>query len=310
MSAKESLAAKNDPHAPDPGANGLYTSITPGYFDAIGVRLLRGRDFTQTEAETKDSPPVAILDEEMAKKLFPNSDPIGQHIRYTQPPADGSPAELEVVGIVSKHLHDVQTSTIVRRIFVPLAQHYGGNVFLHLRLAGNDRAAVLNAIPTLRQTLRSIDPDLPVLRIIPFTDLMEKDVGLWIIRLGATLFGVFGGIALVLAVVGVYGVKAYTVARRTREIGIRMALGARRRDVFALIMKQGALQTAFAVAIGLLFALGAGRVLSQILFNVSAADPGSLLLASGVLAAAALLACFFPARRATRVDPIGALRTE
>jgi putative ABC transport system permease protein len=105
-------------------------------------------------------------------------------------------------------------------------------------------------------------------------------------------------------------VKAYTVARRTREIGIRMALGARRQDVFALIMKQGALQTGFAVAVGLLLALGAGRVLSQILYNVSPADPGALLVSTLMLAAAALLACFLPARRATRVNPITALRTE
>lgn len=310
MAASDAPAAKADPNAPDSGANGLYTSITPGYFDAIGVRLLRGRDFTQTEAENKDSPPVAILDEEMAKKLFPNSDAVGQHIRYTQAPSDGSPSELEVVGVVSKHLHDVQSDTLTRRIFVPLAQKYYGDVFLHVRLASNDRAAVLNAIPTLRQTLRSVDPDLPVLRIVPFTDLMEKNVGLWVVRLGAALFGVFGGIALLLAVVGVYGVKAYTVARRTREIGIRMALGAHRGDVFGLIMKQGALQTGFAVLIGLLLALAAGRVLSQILFNVSPADPSSLLVSTIMLASAALLACFLPARRATRVNPMTALRTE
>ncbi len=310
MSASDAPAAKTDVNAPDPGASGLYTSITPGYFDAIGVRLLRGRDFTQTEVENKNSPPVAILDEEMAKKLFPKSDAIGQHIRYTQASADGSPSELEVVGVVNKHLHDVQSDTIVRRIFVPLAQKYYGNVYLHVRLASNDRGAVLNAIPTLRQALRALDPDLPVLRIVPFTDLMQKNVGLWVVRLGAALFGVFGGIALLLAVVGVYGVKAYTVARRTREIGIRMALGAHRGDVFALIMKQGVLQTGFAVIIGLFLALGAGRVLSQILFNVSPADPGSLIVSTVMLTAAALLACFLPARRATRVNPMTALRTE
>ncbi len=311
MSASEApAAAKADANAPDPGTNGLYTSITPGYFNSIGVRLLRGRDFTQTEAESKDSPPVAILDEEMAKKLFPNTDPIGQHVRYTQAPADGSPSELEVVGVVSKHLHDVQNDTLIRRLFVPLAQRYYPDVYLHVRLTNTDRAAVANFIPSLRQALRSVDPDLPILRIIPFTDLIEKNVGLWIVRLGAVLFGVFGAIALLLAVVGVYGVKAYAVARRTREIGIRMALGAHRGDVFALIMKQGALQTGFAVVIGLLLALAAGRVLSQILYNVSPADPGALIISAVLLAAAALLACFFPARRATRVNPMTALRTE
>jgi len=308
MSAKEAMPA--DPKAPDPGASGLYTAITPGYFDAIGVRLSRGRDFTQAEAENKDAPRVAIIDEEMAKKLFPNAEALGQHLRFTQPPQDGSPNDMEVVGIVNAHRHDVQNDTLKRRLFVPLAQGYAGNVFLHVRLSTKDRRAVVALIPTLRQTLQNIDPDLPILNITPFSDLVQKSVGLWVVRLGAVLFGVFGGIALLLAVVGVYGVKAYAVACRTREIGIRMALGAHRRDVFALIMRQGAMQTALAVAIGLLLSLGAGRVLSQILYEVSPADPIVLVLSSALLAAAALLACFFPAHRATRVSPMTALRTE
>jgi putative ABC transport system permease protein len=309
MSAKESLT-KTDPKAPDPGANALFTAITPGYFDAIGVRLLRGRDFTQAEAENKETRHVAILDEEMAKKLFPNEDALGQHIRYTQPPRDGSPNDWEIVGIVNQHRHDVQNDTINRRLFVPLAHGYSGNVFLHVRIAAKDRHAVIGLIPTMRQVLRNVDPDLPVLDIESFSDLVGKSVGLWIVRLGATLFGVFGGIALLLAVVGVYGVKAYAVACRTREIGIRMALGARRGDVFALIMRQGALQTALAVGVGILISLAAGRVLSQILYQVSPADPFALAFSSIILAAAALLACFLPARRATYVNPIVALRTE
>src|SRR5437868_8427932 len=165
-------------------------------------------------------------------------------------------------------------------------------------------------IPAERQMLRDIDPELPVLTIAPFTDRVEKCVGLWVVRLGALLFGAFGGIALLLAVVGVYGVKAYAVACRTREIGIRMALGARRGDVFALIMRQGAMQTALAVGVGILLSLAAGRVLAQILYQVSPSDPFALIISSLTLAAAALLACFLPAQRATRVNPITALRTE
>ena len=308
MSVRATLST--DPKAPDPGASALYTAITPGYFDAIGVKLLRGRDFTQAECENKDTRRVAILDEEMAKKLFPNEDAIGQHVRYTIPPRDGSPNDMEVVGVVGTHRHDVQNDTVLTRLFVPFAQGYSGNVFLHLRLNTQDRHAVAGMIPTMRQTLRNIDPDLPILSIAPFVDLTERSVGLWIVRLGATLFGAFGGIALLLAVVGVYGVKAYAVACRTREIGIRMALGAHRGDVFALIMRQGALQTALAVSVGLLLALAAGRVLSQILYQVSPADPFALFFSSMILAAAALLACFLPARRATRVNPMVALRTE
>jgi len=310
MPASEAATVRTDPNALDPGAGGLFTAITPGYFDAIGVHLLRGRDFTKTEAENKDSPRVAIIDEKMASKLFPNGDAIGQRIRYTNPPADGSPAEMEVVGIVNWHRHEVQNQGSQRRLFVPLAQSYNGNVYFHVRLASTDRKAVAAMIPTLRQALREVDPNLPVLKITPFTDFLEQSVGLWIVRLGAVLFGVFGGIALLLAVVGVYGVKSYAVARRTREIGIRMALGAHPRDVFSLIMKQGALQTGFALAIGLLLALAAGRLLTQILYQVSPADPAALITSSVLLSAAALLACFFPARRATKVSPMTALRTE
>jgi ABC-type antimicrobial peptide transport system permease subunit len=204
----------------------------------------------------------------------------------------------------------VQNDTLNRRLFVPLAQGYNGNVYLHVRLATKDRDVVAAFIPTVRQTLRSVVPDLPLLSIAPFVDLTEKSVGLWIVRLGALLFGAFGGIALLLAVIGVYGVKAYAVACRTREIGIRMALGAHRRDIFALIMRQGAMQTALAVFIGLLLCLAAGRVLSQILYEVSPGDPLALVISGALLAAAALLACFFPARRATHIEPLQALRTE
>lgn len=308
MSAREALPT--DSKAPDPGANALYTATTPGYFDAIGVKLLRGRDFTQSEAENKNGPRVAIIDDEMERKLFHNTDAIGQHIRYTQPPKDGSPSDMEIVGVVNSHRQNVQTDTLNQRLFVPLAQGYTGNVYLHLRFATKDRQALIQQIPTLRRTLRDIDPDLPILGIAPFSDLVEKSIDLWMVRIGAVLFGVFGGIALLLAVVGVYGVKAYAVACRTREIGIRMALGAHRRDVFVLIMRQGAMQTALAVAVGLLLSLVAGRILAQILYEVSPSDPFALVIASVILAAAALLACFLPARRATLVDPIQALRTE
>ena len=300
----------NDPKAPDPSVNSLYTAITTGYFDALGVKLLRGRDFTQGECESKDSRRVAIIDEEMAKKLFPNEDAIGQHVRYTQAPKDGAPNDLEIIGIVSKHRHDIQNDSIVCRLFVPLAQGYNGQTYLHVRLNTRDRHMVVAIMPTLRQALREIDPDLPLLQMTPYVDLVEKSPNLWIVKLGAMLFGAFGCIALLLAVVGVYGVKAYAVACRTREIGIRMALGAHRKDVFALIMRQGAMQTALAVSVGLLLSLAAGRVLSQILYGVSPTDPFALITSSLMLAAAALLACFLPARRATYVNPITALRTE
>ena len=308
MSTRTTLS--NDPKAPDPGATALYTASTPGYFEAIGVKLLRGRDFTQAECEDKNGRRVAIIDEEMAKKLFPNEDAVGQHVRYTIPPKDGSPNDMEVIGVVGTHRHDVQNDTPLTRLFVPFAQGYTGDVFLHVRFNTMDRQAVAGMTPSMRSTLHEIDPDLPLLSIAPWVDVMEKSVGLWIVKLGAILFGVFGAIALLLAVVGVYGVKAYAVACRTHEIGIRMALGAHRKDVFALIMRQGAIQTGLAVSLGLLLSLGAGRVLSQILYQVSPSDPFALITSSLLLALATLLACFLPARRAMHVNPITALRTE
>lgn len=303
-------AMPTDPKAVDPSVNALYTAITTDYFDALGVKLLRGRDFTQAECEQKEGRRVAIIDEELSKKLFPNEDAIGQHIRYTQPPKSGAPNDIEIVGVVSKHLHAVNTDSLVTRIFVPLAQGYDGQQFLHVRLNTQDRNAVIALIPTLRHVLNEIDPNLPLLQMTPFSDLMQRSPNLWIVKLGGKVFGAFGCIALILAVVGVYGVKAYAVACRTREIGIRMALGAHRKDVFALIMRQGALQTALAVSVGLFLSLAAGRVLAQILYGVSPSDPLALITSSVMLAAAALLACFLPARRATHVNPITALRTE
>ncbi len=311
MPASEAPApAKVDPNAPTPGSSGLYTAATPGYFRALGVPLLRGRDFTRNEAMDRAAPRVAIVDTVLAEKLFPKGDALGQRIRYTQAPTDGSPAEMEIVGICAAHSHDALSARQMGRLIVPYVSAFNGNVFVHVRFATTDAAAVAAAVNPVRAALRALDPDLPVLQVTPYSSLIGRSIGLWIVRIGAVLFGVFGAIALVLALVGVYGVKAYAVARRTREIGIRLALGANPRDVFALIMTQGALQTALAVGIGLLLSLGVGQLLSGLLYEVSPMDPFALLGSSALLTAAALLACYLPARRATRVSPVTALRAE
>ena len=311
IAANAAPVVTTDPNAPKPGAGGVYAAITPGYLDSIGVRLLRGRDFTANEAREKGTRRVTIIDEGMAEKLFPGTDALGQLVRYTQPPADGLPNELEVVGIVSRHRHDLQDKGgPTRRVYVPLAQAYSAGLFLSTRFTNQEAAAVMNAVSTLRKDLRQLDPELPILQMVPFATLTEKSITLWMVRLGAVMFGVFGGIALLLAVVGVYGVKAYAVERRTREIGIRMALGADRGDVFSLIMKQGALQTACAVGVGLVLSLLTGQALASMLFEVSSVDPVALGLAVVVLSLSTLLACYLPARRATKVSPMTALRTE
>ncbi len=310
IAANEAMPVTTDPKAPRPGAGGIDTSITPGYLASIGVKLLRGRDFTENEAREKDSPRVVIVDEGLAKKLFPNSDALGQHVRFTQPPTDGSPNDLEIVGIVNTHRHDVQDDNgPARHAYFPLAQRYNASVFLAVRFQTQDAAVVLANLATLRQSINA-DPELPLLQLLPFTNLLDRSISLWIVKLGAALFGVFGLIALLLATVGVYGVKAYAVQRRTREIGIRMALGADRSDVFALIMKQGAMQTAVSVAIGVGLSLLVGQALTSILYQVSPMDPVVLGTATLILAGATLLACFVPAKRATKVSPMTALRSE
>ncbi|HVZ63312.1 MAG TPA: ABC transporter permease [Lacunisphaera sp.] len=304
-------ATKTDPNAPTPGAGAIYSSVTPGYFAAAGIHLLRGRDFTENEARDKSSPRVVIVDEAMAKKLFPNRDALGQRVRYTQPPSDGSPAEMEVVGIVNQHRHDVMDKDGGSpHAFVPLAHAYNGSVFLLTRFATADAAQTAALVGTVRTALREVDSTLPILQMRPFSGMLEKSITLWIVRLGAVLFGIFGGIALLLAVVGVYGVKSYAVERRTREIGIRMALGANPGDVFHLVMKQGALQTAVSVVVGVVLSLLVGQALAAILFQVSPMDPLALGVSAVTLSVATLLACFVPAMRATRVSPMTALRTE
>jgi len=299
-------ATKADPKAPEPGSDALITSISERYFDAMGVRLLRGRTFNANEVRDEKSPGVAIIDEELAKRLFPKTDALGQRLRRTQEPTDGSPAEMEIVGICAAHRHDALQKQDRPRVFVPFAQSFQANAFFHIRSALPASAAV----PAIRGALQRIDPGMPLLGLNPMSDLVNRNIQLWIVRLGAALFGIFGFIALVLAVVGVYGVKSYTVARRTKEIGIRMAIGAHPRDVFRLIMKQGVFQTALALTIGLLLALLAGRLLASFLYQVSPIDPLALVLSGALLAAAALLACFLPARRAMKVSPVTALRSE
>ena len=162
----------------------------------------------------------------------------------------------------------------------------------------------------VRRAVREADPTLPVLSLKTFPQHLESNMELWIIRVGATLFSVFGGLALMLAIVGVYGVKAYSVARRTREIGIRMALGAQRKSVQWMIVREGAVMLAGGVALGLLLAVATGRLLSGMLYQVGALDPIAFLSAPLLLGAATLIATWLPARRATRISPMAALRTE
>jgi putative ABC transport system permease protein len=307
----EGLPAGNEPGMASSGTVGIYSSVTPGYFDSIGVHLLRGRDFTEAETYAKGTTPVCIIDERMAEKLFGREDALGRRVRYAEPTRGGSSGEMEVVGIVNGHAHGMEDrGKPAPGVYVPLAQEFNPILFLALRSERADPAALREAMNSYRRELHELDPQLPILQMTTFPTFMEKNFTLRMVELGAKIFGVFGGVALLLATVGVYGVKAYAVARRTREIGIRIALGANRRDVFALIMKQGAQQTLVALGLGLALSLLVGHALSAIFFQVKPDDPFVLGFAAVILAAATMLACFLPARRATRVSPLKALRSE
>ncbi len=310
VDAARPVDTANDPDAPAPGFSGLNTAISDGFFDSLGVPLIRGRDFTAAEVSDPEATPVVIIDERMAQSLFPEGDALGRRVRRTSARPDGTNPEMEIVGICASFRHQVSSSDAMRRVFLPLAQTTTSNGFLVVQGRLPSREATVALAGSVRETIRRADPAAPLLQLIPLSDHVDRNVGLWITRLGAALFGIFAFIALLIAIIGVYGVKAYAVARRSREIGIRMALGAKPRDIFSLIMNQGTAQTAVGLTVGLLFSVAVGQLLSGLLFRVSPFDPIGLGVSSLSLAAASLTACFLPARRATRVDPMVALRAE
>jgi putative ABC transport system permease protein len=293
------------------GTVGIYSSITTGYFQSIGVRLLRGRDFTEAEARSVGASRVCIVDQGMAEKLFPGEDALGRQVRQAESPGKEASGAMEIIGIVSRHAHGMEDrSKPAPGVYVPLSQDFNPLLFLTVRSATQSDPALLHATGIYRRELHQLDAELPILQILTFAAFMEKNFSLRMVELGAMIFGVFGAVALLLASVGVYGVKAYAVERRTREIGIRIALGANRGDVFALIMKQGVQQTLVALALGVGLSFFAGNALAAVFFQVKPCDPLVLGSSALVLTVATMLACFLPARRATLVSPLRALRSE
>ena len=300
----------------------LWNSIGADYFATVGLPLLRGRAFTAAEATQPGGPAVAIIDDVLAKKLWPEGDALGQRIQFpirmdTPPPPAGDdsgeikPGEsIEIVGIVPATRNRVFEKQPQGALYLPFARGFKSNVFFIVRFASLPANQESAAAELLRRTVQSVDPVLPILELRTFQKHMDRNPQLFIVRTGAALFSVFGGLALGLAVVGVYGVKAYSVARRTREIGIRMALGAQGKTVQWMILREGFAMVAAGFALGLLLAFGTGKIVSSILFQVSSTDPFAFTLAPAVLLAAALLATWLPARRATKINPMAALRTE
>jgi predicted permease len=294
-----------------------WNSVGADYFKTVGLPVLRGRGFNVAEAMHQTAPTVAIIDDVLAKKLFPEGDALGQRIQFAgkdaaKAKAGGNemPAQIEVIGIVPFARSNLFEKDPSGTLYLPFAGGFQSDVFFHLKFAPNaahDSAATADLI---RRTVREVDPAVPILSLKTFTQHLDGSFELWIVRAGAAMFSIFGALALALATVGVYGVKAYAVARRTREIGIRMALGAQRSAILGMFMREGAIMLSSGVLLGLLLAAGTGTLISGMLYDVGALDPLAFIIAPLVLAGAALLATWLPARRATRISPMAALRTE
>ena len=278
--------------------NTNYYAVTPDYFRAMGIRLVRGRVFTpQDDAK---APRVAIINETMARQHFPNDDPIGKRINIT----NGPDTWREIVGIVGDiKQYGVDKATSAQS-YEPFAQVPFSSINVVIRTSGAP-AALLGAI---RPTVYAVDKDQPIGAIRPLEEIVADSIARQ--RFAMTLLAVFSGVALVIAAVGIYGVMAYNVVQRTGEFGIRMALGAQQRDVLRLVLIQGGKLIGLGLIIGLLATLAASRAMGSMLFNTSAQDPLTLGSITLLLGAVALVACLLPANRATKVNPIEALRTE
>ncbi len=277
---------------------GTYYVASDGYFEAMGMSLVRGRTFTPHDRA--DSAPVVIISQGLAERFFPGEDPIGRRLSITNGPQQWR----EIVGVVRDIRHLGLDDGRSLQLYEPLAQRAPGTLHFAIRTARPDPG-----LPAaLRALVRATDPDQPVVRLAPFESLVAASVARQ--RFAVTLFGVFSGLALILATVGIYGVVAYTVSQRIPEFGVRVALGAGPLDLHRLVLGEAARLAAVGLGLGLLLALAAGRLVAAMLYQTSATDPLVLGGLTVLLGFVALLAAWLPSRRAARVDPMVALRAE
>jgi predicted permease len=288
------------PQLTDGAATISRTSVDPGYLPMIGTILLRGRQLAPTDTES--TPRVAIINEAMANLCWPGQDALGQRFHLWR----NGPL-IEVVGIVVTGKYVMISEQPRPFAYLPLTQDYGTPVTLVVRTTAAP-AGMMNAV---RKTVAAFDPHLPVYSVLTMDEHLRSSVfALLPLRMGAMLAGIQGVIGLLLAVMGLYAVVSFSVTQRTQEIGIRMALGADRREVLRLVLRDGMRLTVIGLGIGLVTSLGMGFVLSRVLFGISPADPLVFIGITTLLLATTLMACYWPARRAMCLDPAVALRRE
>jgi putative ABC transport system permease protein len=265
----------------------------------MGIPLLRGRNFTDQEAS--EAKHVVLISESLAERYFPGEDPLGKRITV---PMSEKPVPTEIIGMVGDVRYDSLTDQAEPTVYLPHPELTYGFMTLIIRTDGDPAAMT----PVVRDELRAMDSDQPVSDVRTMDQVMAETVSRP--RFNTLLFGLFAGLATLLAGVGIFGVMNYSVTLRTRELGIRMALGAQPGKVLMLILRQGLLLTLIGIGIGLAGALALTRVISGLLFGVVATDPVTFAAIVLLLAAVSLVACYIPARRATKVDPVIALRYE
>jgi len=270
-------------------------AVSPSYFYTLGIPLLKGRTFTDRDDEQAGH--VAVVNEALGRRLWPGQNPVGRDLPLLQ-------NKLKVVGVVGNTHHDGPGAGVESEIYVPYLQAPGGDLQLAARSA-IDPASLADAV---RHEIAAVDPEQPIAHVATLEQTLSQTIAPR--RFNTLMLGIFACIALALATVGIYGVIAYSVTQRTHEVGIRMALGAERSDILRLVVGQGLRLALIGVAIGIGGALALTRFLSSLLFGVTATDPLTFIAVSIVMAGVALLACYIPARRATTVDPIVALRHE
>ena len=289
---------RDDQDITDP-RNGTLTQVNEvgdRYFETLGIPIVRGRAFTA--ADRTGSTPVIIINEAMAKQFFPDQEALGRrlHIFIRLRPARSSASPRP-----SSTTSSARTTR--RTCTCRIEQNYASQVVVQVRAAGSPDAA----LGTVRRELQAVEPTMPLLNVNTYGAVVGTS--LWAPRMGASLLTVFGLLALALAAIGLYGVMSYSVSQRTREIGIRMALGAGQQDVRRMIVRQGLWLAVAGVVVGLTASLALARLVTNLLFGVSGADPVTFLAVPAMLLAVAGVATLLPALRASRVDPVEALRT-